>query len=133
MLSAEQKEKILQVVRFGCDRITACDYVDCSPPELSQAMACDANFQSEYRRAAATAEVNRMKVINEAADDVKNWRAATWWFERREQERAEQERENAAELEAYVGKVEALIVDMIDDLPVRRKLLSRLKGLGGRL
>ncbi|MDC0935867.1 hypothetical protein OAS39_06245, partial [Pirellulales bacterium] len=126
MLNSDQKQKILQVVRFGCDRLTACDYVDCTPSELADAMTRDAEFQSEYRRAAATAEVNRMKVINEAADDVKNWRAATWWFERREQERAEQGGVDASQLQPMVEQIESLIVECIDHLPTRRRLLTRL-------
>ena len=38
-------------------------------------------------RAEAGAELSHLRVVQEAAKDVKNWRASTWWLERRAPDR----------------------------------------------
>jgi hypothetical protein len=86
-LTDEQKGRVCGVLSVGCDRQTAADFIGCSITDIGRAMQQDSEFAAHIRRTEAGCEVEHMRTIQQAAKDVKNWRASVWWLERHSPER----------------------------------------------
>ncbi|MEQ8211957.1 MAG: hypothetical protein RH917_19320 [Lacipirellulaceae bacterium] len=131
MLTQTQQEEACRVVVLGCDRETACQYVDCTQAELREALWANEQFCKRMKKAEATAEVNYMKTIHNAAKDEKNWRASVWWFERRSPERFARRAATVTphELNEVIDLLETLIAEEINDVVERRRLLARLESI----
>jgi hypothetical protein len=105
-LSDEQKGQISGILSVGCDLHTAANFAGCSLADIRSAIQCDAQFAASVRRSEAGAEVSCMRTVQQAAKDVKNWRAATWWLERHAPERFGPRRAGAVtarQLKAYIA------------------------------
>lgn len=134
MLTANQKTTIVQVVSFGCDETTACDFVGCTPNDITDQAAADEEFRRDLRRAEASAEVKYMKVVHDAMQDAKNWRAATWWFERREAQR-QPKMVRRGQLQNWLTKFTTALNASVADQQVRQplaKLLDELSAVVGK-
>ncbi|QDT01279.1 hypothetical protein [Adhaeretor mobilis] len=127
-LTPDQQEEVCRIALLGCDRETACLYVDCTQVELRDALNRDTAFRKRLRKAEANAEVSYMNTIHEAVKDSKNWRASVWWFERRNPERFARKAATvtARDLAAATAQFAAFVNEEIHDREDRERLLTRL-------
>lgn len=129
-LSDQQKGQLCGVLSVGCDLTTAANIVGCSLADIRRATRRDPAFAVSLRRCEATAELNHIRTVQEAAKDAKNWRASTWWLERHAPERFGPRRAGAvttSQLKAYIGTLADVLTGV--ELPgvSRAEILERLK------
>lgn len=132
----QQMREICTMLALGCDRVTACNYLEHSLAELERAVATDAEFAARLRRAEATAEFAHMRTLGEAAKDPKNWRIAVWWLERHDPERFVGRPPFALagkNLERVLGKIAQMIADEVQQEGDQQRLLTRLESLAHTL
>ncbi|MAT73052.1 MAG: hypothetical protein CMJ58_26510 [Planctomycetaceae bacterium] len=135
-LTSQQQRELKLLASIGCDRQTGCHYVGATPAALLETMRARPEFAAELLRAEATPEVMHMRVVNDAAKDVKNWRASVWWLERRAPERFARRPLPGLtlhELQAAIEHVAAAIVEEIGDATLRRRVQERLAGIATEL
>jgi hypothetical protein len=133
-LTDEQKGQIYGILSVGCDRDrqTAANFVGCSLAQIRRAMQQDATFAAGVCRAQAGAELNHMRNIQQAAKDVKNWRAAVWWLERRSPERFGPRGPGvvtARQLKAFLEILGDALREEVRDARDRRQVVARLSHL----
>lgn len=128
-ITAEQKSEFCLIVSIGCDRETACKLLNCSPAQLQGELQQDAEFSAKLLRAEATAELNHMRNLHNAAKDEKNWRVSVWWLERCAADRYARrapESVSAKELSSIVDELAEVIALEFTDQDDRWRLLNRL-------
>jgi hypothetical protein len=128
-LTAEQKARICGVLSLGCDRKTAADLAGCSLAAIRGAIETDSAFAADIRRAEGGAELRHMRMVHQAADDVKNWRASVWWLERHAPERFGPRRAGEVttrQLKAFTALIGEIVFDSCDDSDLRAKILAKL-------
>ncbi len=127
LLTPRQKEQVLNVLRVGCRRQTALDFVGIGADELHSEMVRDAAFARDVLQAEAVAEIQHMSRVQSAAKDDRNWRASAWWIERQRQDVAATDasptRWHVVEL---VERLAQVIVTVLDDEELRHALLEQL-------
>lgn len=131
----EQKREAALIVSLGCDLETAAKYVGATLRELWDEAESDTEFAGSLRRAEAGAELAHMRNVQQAARDVKQWRASVWWLERRAPERYAR-RDDAVgrrELLGLLGAVANAVADAVRDDADRRRVLDRLSELAESL
>lgn len=128
-LSAEQQGQVLGILSVGCDRETAAGFVGCTPAEVALAMQHHPIFGAAVRRTEAAAELTCMRTVHEAAKDVKIWRAAVWWLERRSPERFASRGPGTVttrQLRVFLTIIGDLLNEEIHDPDDRKRVLARL-------
>jgi len=91
-------------------------------------MSRDASFASEVRRAEGASELAHVRNVQNAAQDVKNWRASTWWLERRSPERFGRRSAGTVttrQLNAFVAQLVSVVMDELRDATDRQRLIDR--------
>jgi hypothetical protein len=83
------KSRILGMVIVGCAREVAAHSVGWSEATLRRELETDEQFALDLARHEGLAELHHMKLVHKATEDEKNWRAATWWLDRRSKDRKE--------------------------------------------
>jgi hypothetical protein len=129
-LSDEQKGRVCGVLSVGCDWTTAARIAGCSLADIRRALRDDAEFSKSVRRCEATAELNHIRTVQEAAKDAKNWRASVWWLERHAPDRFGPRRSGtvtARQLTAYIGVLADVLVGEEQTGASRAEILGRLK------
>jgi hypothetical protein len=135
-LTAEQKNSICSVLSLGCDRETAANWVACSLADIRRAMRADAAFAANLRHAEAGAEMKHMRVIYNASEDVKNWRASVWWLERHSPERFGPRvagQITRRQLKAFIELMSEIVLSSTSGSESRQLVLGRLKSLSDSL
>ena len=129
MITETQQQDICRIVLKGCDRETACAYVDCTQPELRETLSENEEFGRRLRRSEAEAELRHMERIEAASKDEKNWRVSVWWFERRSPERFARRAATVtvSDVNQVIDQLEVLIAEEIKDATERQRLLTRLE------
>lgn len=84
---AEEKATLRAMTAMGCDREMAAKGVGWTVGQLRHVLGDDPEFAQVLLRAEGQAELHRMRILHNATKDEKHWRAATWWLERRAQNR----------------------------------------------
>lgn len=128
-LTAEQQGQVLGILSVGCDRETAAGFIGCTPAEIARAMQGQPTFGAAVRRTEAAAELTCMRTIHEAAKEVKIWRAAVWWLERRSPERFASRGPGTVttrQLRVFLTIIGDLLNEEIHDLDDRKRVLARL-------
>ncbi len=128
-LTAEQQGQVLGILSVGCDRETAAGFVDCTAAEIAQAMQFDPAFNTIVRRTEAAAELTCMRTLHQAAKDVKTWRAAVWWLERRSPERFASRGAGTVttrQLRVFLTIIGDLLNEEIHNPDDRKRVLARL-------
>lgn len=128
-LSAEQQGQVLGILSVGCDRETAAGFVGCTPADIALAIQSHPAFGAAVRRTEAAAELTCMRTIHEAAKDVKIWRAAVWWLERRSPERFASRGAGTVttrQLRVFLTIIGDLLNEEIHDPEDRKRVLARL-------
>jgi hypothetical protein len=128
-LTDEQKSTICGVFSVGCDWATAANFVGCSLSDIRRAMRADAHFAADIRRAEAGTELSHMRTVQQAAKDVKNWRASVWWLERHAPERfgARGGEITRAQLKAFTSILADVLTEDAQNSDDRQRLQARLK------
>ncbi len=128
----KNKGTLKAMVSFGCDREMAAKGVGWTVHELIQVLRDDPEFAEELLRAEGHAEFQRMRLLHEATKDEKNWRAATWWLERRGQRRYSTRHVKAvtsAEIQEFIAKlVDMVFADVTREFD-RERLVTSLTAL----
>lgn len=83
----EEKATLRAMASIGCDREMAAKTVGWTVSQLRQVLGDDPEFAQVLLRAEGQAEFQRMRILHNAIKEERNWRAATWWLERRAQNR----------------------------------------------
>lgn len=128
-LNAEQQGQVLGILSVGCDRETAAGFVGCTPADIAFAMQSQPAFGAAVRRTEAAAELTCMRTVHEAAKDVKGWRAAVWWLERRSPERFASRGAGSVttrQLRVFLTIIGDLLNEEIHDPDDRQRVLARL-------
>ena len=128
-LGASERTKLLQVVRLGCPRATAANYVGLTSEQFEQIVLGDEAFAREVLRAEAEAAVRHMVNVHKASKDEKNWRTSVWWLEQHGLTPPAADESDANYPEAVMAaldKFAELIVSEIPDVLRRQSLLTKL-------
>lgn len=128
-LTADQQGQVLGILSVGCDRETAAGFVACAPADIARAMQVDPAFGTVVRRTEAAAELTCMRTVHQAAKDVKTWRAAVWWLERRSPERFASRGAGTVttrQLRIFLTIIGDLLNEEIHDSADRQRVLARL-------
>lgn len=131
-LTDEQKGQVCGILSVGCDRQTAANFVGCSQADIRRAMQQDAAFCAQLCHAEAGVEMSHMRVVQEAAKDVKNWRASVWWLERRSPERYGGRSAGVVtsrQLKSFIAVVVGILTEDIHSADDRQRLVSRLRSI----
>lgn len=124
------------MISIGCDRETACNYLNMTASELRDELQQDAVFRKRILRAEATPEFNHMRNLFNAAKEEKNWRASVWWLERRSPERYARrapDAVSAAQLRQVIEELADAIVGEVDHQKDRHRLLDRLRKIAQKM
>jgi hypothetical protein len=127
-LSDDQKHKICLYLSTGCDRETAAKLTHCAHWDMHYAMLRDTNFAADVRRAEGASELVHVRNVQNAAQDVKNWRASVWWLERRSPERYGKRDANTVttrHLKAFVAQLVSVVVEELPDASDRQRIVDR--------
>jgi hypothetical protein len=131
-LSNDQKQNICMFLSAGCDRETAAKLANCSHWDIHGAMLGDATFATEVRHAEGASELAHVRNVQNAAQDVKNWRASVWWLERRSPERYGKRDAGTVttrHLRAFVAQLVSIVVEELQDVGARQRLVDRFDQL----
>ena len=129
VLSNVKKREILAIVAVGCGRRTAADYVGCNTATIVRAMEQDEQFAAELRRHELNPEIGFMRNIQDAAQEVKYWRAAAWWLERRRPEDFGTKKAGlitAAQLQRLFSALTGILAEEVPSDKHRKNVISRV-------
>ncbi len=82
VLGEEKKGSVVSIIARGHSQRTAARYVGCAPSTIANTAARDAAFARRLRQARLKSEIINLERVQEAAEDPKYWRAASWILER---------------------------------------------------
>jgi hypothetical protein len=131
-LSDQQRRNICLLLSTGCDREAAANFARCSTVDLQREILCDPAFAADVRHAEGISELAHIRNVQNAAQDVKNWRASVWWLERRSPERFGRRDAGTItiqQLQAFIAQLASSVFDAIQDPDDRQRLMQRLDQL----
>jgi len=131
-LSDEQRRNICLLLSTGCDRDTAAKFSRCSPVDLRREILRDPVFATDVRHAEGMSELAHIRNVQNAAQDVKQWRASVWWLERRSPERFGRRAAGTIttrQLQAFIAQLASSMFEAVQDVEDRERLLERLAQL----
>lgn len=135
-ISENQKNSMLQMIRMGCDRAEAAKTMYVGAARLHRELKRDSEFAQELLRAEGAAELHRMNTLHKAADDVKHWRAATWWLEQKAKKRFARKRTRHAttrDMQQYLAELVDVIFSGVKCEEDRERVLQRLAEMANAL
>lgn len=124
----KQKSKLLGMVLTGCAREDAAHSVGWSERRLRSEVKADELFALELARSEGFAELHHMRLVHKAAEDEKNWRASTWWIDRRSKDRKERGSKRAVSTDELTEFVESLVHIILTDVTIEADR-ERLAGI----
>lgn len=131
-LTADQKGQITGVLSLGCDRQTAAHIVGCKLSDLRRTQQQDAEFAASIRRAEASAELNHMRNVQEAAKKESNWRASVWWLQQHSPERFAHRGPGvvtARHLKAFVAILDEVLKENVRNDDDRQRISARFQSI----
>jgi hypothetical protein len=114
----KQKSTILGMLAVGCPREVAAHCVGWSEKRLQTEMKQDEQFAHELARHEGGAELHHMKLVHKASKDEKNWRASTWWLDRRSRDRKDRANSRVVTTDELSEFVEDLIRIILAEVSV---------------
>lgn len=81
-MTAEQKQKLINLVAAGCPRDGALPVVGVTKRDFRRALIADPSLETELASGETRVELLLLRNVQEAARDPRNWRASTWYLER---------------------------------------------------
>jgi hypothetical protein len=133
-LSEQKKAKIIALLAAGCSKLTAASVVNCHPQTIANTVKRDPQFAERLAAAEHTAELVHLRNINNAAAEVKYWRASAWMLERLRPETFARQAPDAISPLQLVELVQQIATIVIQEIPVpafRKQVLKRFDGLLG--
>ncbi len=130
VLNDLKKSEVCAILSVGCSRAVAARYVGCHCRTIAREVLRDAEFRARVLQAESSHEMQHLKSINEAAHDVKNWRAAVWMLERRYPQRYAARKPGTLSVDQVLellDRLAAIVVDEVHDAPQREQILHRLR------
>jgi hypothetical protein len=127
--AAMEQGKVLGMVFMGCDLDIAAHTVGWSEERLAEECQQGSQFAKELALREGSVELHHMRNVHKAAEDVKNWRASTWWLARRAAERRERKKGQAftiSEIQAFLEELVDLVFDAIAGEADRDRLIASL-------
>jgi hypothetical protein len=128
----KDKAALRAMVSMGCDREMAAKAVGWSMTELREALRDDPHYARTLLRAEGQSEFQRMRVLHEATNDQKNWRAATWWLERRAERRYGRRKSRnvtTEEIQDFIDELVELVFAEVTREHDRERLVTSLAAL----
>ncbi|MBN1394071.1 MAG: hypothetical protein JW959_03510 [Pirellulales bacterium] len=135
VLDKEKRSQILAVIRAGCSRSVAAQYVGCAPSTVQRTAERDPLFAEQLRRAKCGAELSMVNSIRQAAGKERHWRAAAWALERGFPEKYAPRGPNVLTIEQIgplLSKFSEIVVQELNERE-RKKVLKRLDALAREL
>jgi hypothetical protein len=86
VLDDAKRTAIVTMLRGGCSRRMAARHVECDPSTITRTAARDPAFAAQLAEAQAGADLKALRLIDQATNQEKYWRAAAWMLERRNPE-----------------------------------------------
>jgi hypothetical protein len=114
----KQKSTILGMLAVGCPREVAAHCVGWSEKRLQTELKQDEQFAHELARHEGGAELHHMKLVHKATEDVNNWRAATWWLDRRARDRRDRASKRVITPDEMTEFIEGLVRTIITHVTV---------------
>jgi len=117
------------MLSMGCDRETACSALGVTVEQLQAAQQANPGFSRRMLKAEGRAEVHRMHVLHLATKDEKNWRAATWWLERRSRQRLDSRKSKSistVELQKFIEGLADILYKAVTSEEDRERVVRRL-------
>lgn len=71
---------LINALTIGADINTAAQFIGLHYQELNRLLANHPDLARDIDRAQATAEINHIRTLNEAAKDPRYWRASVFWL-----------------------------------------------------
>jgi len=105
----EEKNTLRAMILMGCDREMAAKGVGWTVERLREVLRDDPELAEVLLRAEGHAEYQRMRALHNATKDEKHWRAATWWLERRAQNRYARRSRMVT-----IAEIQELVDEMVD-------------------
>ena len=131
-LSDEQRRNICLLLSSGCDREAAAHFARCSKVDLQSEILSSPAFAADVRHAEAMSELAHIRNVQNATQDVKNWRASVWWLERRSPERFARREVGTItvqQLQDFIAQLASSVFDAIQNPDDRERLMERLDQL----
>lgn len=128
----DHQETVRTMLAMGCDREMAAKAVGWTVKRLRQVLKSDPEFEQVLLRAEGQAEFLRMKLLHVASKDEKNWRAATWWLERRAQKRYSRRTAKGlttAEIQELIDELVEIVFREVTREDDRERLVTSLAAL----
>jgi hypothetical protein len=125
----KQKSKLLGMVLIGCAREAAAHTVGWSESQLRVELKTDEPFALELARSEGIAELHHMRAVKKATEDEKNWRASTWWLDRRSRDRKDRSNKRVVTSDELTEFVEDLVRIILTEITIeadRERLASIL-------
>lgn len=82
-----QRRALINALILGTDRTTAAHWAGLTENELTSALAQYPDLERDVSQAEATATLNHVTTLKDAAKDPKNWRASVFWLRSRKPDR----------------------------------------------
>jgi hypothetical protein len=108
--AATERGKILGMVYMGCDTKVAAQTVGWSEQRLADECQNNPEFATELAEREGLAELHHMRNVHKAAEDVRYWRASSWWLDKRTAER----REGKTSFAYTVGEIQLFLEELVD-------------------
>jgi hypothetical protein len=127
--AATERGKILGMVFMGCEVDIAAHTVGWSEQRLADECHNYPEFAKELAEREGMVELHHMRNVHKAAEDVKNWRASSWWLTQRASERRRRKKGLAFtcdEILLFLEELVDIVFATIANDEDRDRLITRL-------
>lgn len=128
-ITDSDKQALRGMVSMGCASDVAAQTLGWTPEQLADTLRSDPAFALEVSQAKGKAHFHFVRSLHSASKDEKNWRAATWWLERRAQKQFGRNKNQVwtdADLVAFLDALTQIVVQSVHDPEDGQRLLAEL-------
>ena len=132
ILDDQKRARVIAILRVGCSRRMAAEYVHCSPSTIQNTADRDPAFAEQLRKAGVQSQLAFLKNIRDAAKKEQYWRAAAWALERLNPHDFGPPKPGAPSIDEFIAMLDQLAEIVVEEVPVARhrtRLLRRIDKL----